>query len=201
MTAVFGLFGSGLLCLAAVAAALRGLPERARAAAWLTAGILIFVPFAALSAAGYVRGVIGDVSITTLVLAGAACARGPTGRNPIGHRNMLALMGLVAAGAAFLYPFALGLTYFDPYALGYGSIGFIAALFALTLVAWYARFYLAAIVVTAAALAYLAGIYESRNLWDYLLDPLVSLFAAGWLLRAARRSPSGGNRSTGGTAD
>jgi len=110
-------------------------------------------------------------------------------------------MGLVAAGAAFLYPFTLGLTYFDPYALGYGSIGFIAALFALTLVAWYARFYLAAIVVTAAALAYLAGIYESRNLWDYLLDPLVSLFAAGWLLRAARSSPSGGNRSTGGTAD
>jgi hypothetical protein len=32
-------------------------------------------------------------------------------------------------------------------------------------------------VVLLAALSFLGGAYESRNLWDYLVDPLVTLYA------------------------
>jgi hypothetical protein len=46
-----------------------------------------------------------------------------------------------------------------------------------TLAAWWARLYAVVFIVIAAALAYLAGAYESRNLWDYLIDPLVSVYA------------------------
>jgi hypothetical protein len=185
---VFGLFGCGLLGLAVVAAALRlrRFSVGARAAIMLAAGVALFVPFGELSLAAYVRGVTGDLSISTLVLAGAACIAQLTGKQPIGQRDLRALLWLVASAAVFLYPFALGLTPFDPYALGYGSAGFVTALLLLTLTAWYARLNLIVLVVIAATLAYLGGAYESRNLWDYLIDPLVSMYALVWLLAGLR---------------
>ena len=105
-----------------------------------------------------------------------------TGRALIGHRDKQALCWLLALAAAFLYPFALGWTRFDPYALGFASVEFITALLLITLASWWARLYLVVIVVVVAALAFLAGAYESRNLWDYLIDPLVSFYAFAWLL-------------------
>ena len=187
MSAVFGLFGCGLLTLAAVATGLRlqRFPVSARIAVMLVAALAVFAPFGDLSAAAYVRGVTGDLSVTTLVLAGAACVSGLTGRTAIGPRDLRGLFWLVVSAAAFLYPFALGWTRFDPYALGYGSIGFVTAMLLITLAAWHFRQNVVVLIVIAAALAYLAGAYESRNLWDYLIDPLVSLYAIVCLLAAA----------------
>ncbi len=189
VSAALGIFGCGLLSLAAAAAGLRvqRLSLRARIAAMLAAGLAVFVPVGELSVAGYVRGVTGDVSMTTLVLAAAACMAQLTGRAPIGPRDRRALLWLVAAGAVFLYPFALGLTPFDPYALGFGSVGFVTTLLLVTLAAWYARFNLIVLIVIVAALAYLGGGYESRNLWDYLIDPLVSVYALVSLLAGVCR--------------
>jgi hypothetical protein len=187
MSAVFGLFGCGLLTLAAVATGLRlqRFPVSARIAVMLVAALAVFAPFGDLSAAAYVRGVTGDLSMTTLVLAGAACVSGLTGRTAIGPRDLRGLFWLVVSAAAFLYPFALGWTRFDPYALGYGSIGFVTAMLLITLAAWHFRQNVVVLIVIAAALAYLAGAYESRNLWDYLIDPMASLYAIVCLLAAA----------------
>jgi hypothetical protein len=187
MSAVFGLFGCGLLTLASVATGLRlqRFPVSARIAVMLVAALAVFAPFGDLSAAAYVRGVTGDLSMTTLVLAGAACVSGLTGRTAIGPRDLRALSWLVVSAAAFLYPFALGWTRFDPYALGYGSIGFVTAMLLITLAAWHFRQNVVVLIVIAAALAYLAGAYESRNLWDYLIDPMASLYAIVCLLAAA----------------
>jgi hypothetical protein len=91
----------------------------------------------------------------------------------------------LTVAAAFLYPFALGWTRFDPYALGYGSIEFVSALLLVTLAAWCARLNLIVLVVVVAGLAFLGGAYESRNLWDYLIDPLVALYAMVRLLAGA----------------
>jgi hypothetical protein len=151
----------------------------------LVAALAVFAPFGDLSAAAYVRGVTGDLSVTTLVLAGAACVSGLTGRTAIGPRDLRGLFWLVVSAAAFLYPFALGWTRFDPYALGYGSIGFVTAMLLITLAAWHFRQDVVVLIVIAAALAYLAGAYESRNLWDYLIDPMASLYAIVCLLAAA----------------
>jgi hypothetical protein len=176
----FGLFGCGLLGLAVVATGLRlrRMPVRVRYAVALAAAFAVFIPIGGFSAIAYVRGVTGDLSVTTLILAGAACIAQLTGRTLIGQRDLRALFWLLAPAALFLYPFALGWTQFDPYALGYGSVGFVTALLVVTLAAWRARANLVVLVVVAAALAYLAGAYESRNLWDYLIDPLVSVYAA-----------------------
>lgn len=184
----FGLLGCGLLSLAMVAAALRlrRFSVGVRAAVMLAAGVALLVPIGALPLAAYVRSATGDLSISTLVLAGAACIAQLTGRPLIGQRDLRALSWLLAVAALFLYPFALGWTRFDPYALGYGSAGFVAALLLVTLAAWGARLHLIVLVVTGAALAYLGSAYESRNLWDYLIDPLVSFYALFRLLAGLR---------------
>ena len=90
-----------------------------------------------------------------------------------------------------MYPYALGWTRFDPYALGFGSVEFITALLLITLAAWGARLNLIVLVVVVAVLAFLGGAYESRNLWDYLIDPLVSVYALIRLLapRSVRSTP------------
>jgi hypothetical protein len=195
---IAGLFGCGLLGLAAVASVirLRRLPLRARYALMLAAALALFVPIGGLSIAACVRSVTGDLSAATLVLAGAACFMQLTGRTLIGRRDRRALCWLLALAAAFLYPFALGWTRFDPYALGFGSVEFVTALLLITVAAWWARWYVIVFIVVAAALAYLAGAYESRNLWDYLIDPLASVYALVRLLapgavlqQPASRSP------------
>ena len=190
--AIFGLLGCGLASLAAVATVmpLRRLPFRARYALMLAAVLAVFAPIGELSIAACVRGVTGDLSAATLVLGGTACFTQVTGRASIGHRDKQALCWLLALAAAFLYPFALGWTRFDPYALGYGSIEFVTALLLVTFAAWWARLDLIVFVIAAAALAYLAGAYDSRNLWDTLIDPLVALYAMVRLLAAAALSRS-----------
>ena len=184
----FGVFGCGLLGLAAIATSipLRRFPVRVRYTFVLAAAFAFLIPIGDLPVAAYVRGVTGDLSAATLVLAGAACFMQLTGRTLIGHRDKRALCWLLAAAAAFLYPFALGWTRFDPYALGFGSAGFIAALLLITLACWWARLYLVVLVVVVAALGFLGGAYESRNLWDTLIDPLASFYALAWLLAGVR---------------
>jgi hypothetical protein len=170
--AFLGLFGCGLLGLAAVASGLRPLrlPAFARHALMLAAAIALIVPLGDLPLIAYVRGVTGDLSVSTLVLTCAVCFAQLTGKTLIGERDRRALCWLLALGAAFLYPFALGWTQFDPYALGYGSLEFVTALLIVTLLAWWAGRNLIVLVVLAAVIFYLAGAYESRNLWDYLID-------------------------------
>jgi len=198
MSAILGLFGCGLLTLAVVATglSLQRFPVSARIAVMLAAALAVFVPFGDLSIAAYVRGATGDLSMTTLVLAGAACVAQLTGRTVIAPRNLRALFWLVVSAAAFLYPFALGWTQFDPYALGYGSIEFVTALLLVTLAAWHFRRDVVVLIVIAAVLAYVVGAYESRNLWDYLIDPLVALYALVRLLAGVRRRRSRGVAET-----
>jgi hypothetical protein len=188
-TTFFGLLGCGLLCLSLAATALRmdRFPVRVRYAVAVIAVVALFVPIGDLSIAAYVRGVTGDLSVPTIALAVLALYSKLTGRPAPAPRELNALLGLLAGAALFLYPFALGWTPFDPYALGYGSIAFLAALLLVTLAAWHMDLKLVVFVVVAGALAYLGGWYESRNLWDYLIDPLVAFYAVVRLGAGAAR--------------
>jgi hypothetical protein len=183
---LFGLAGCGLACLALIASALR-LERRAvgvRCAIIVPVALALFVPVGDLSLAACVRGVTGDLSVATLALAAGALFFRLTGRAAADKREARALLWLVAAAGLFLYPLALGLTPFDPYALGYGSPVFTTGLLLVTLAAWRAGLKLVIAVVLVGALACLVGLYESRNLWDYLLDPLAAMYALGALLAA-----------------
>ncbi|HZF18314.1 MAG TPA: hypothetical protein VE008_01270 [Burkholderiales bacterium] len=190
MSSALGIAGCVLLCLAVLAWALR-LEKRAvrvRSAILAAAAVLLLAPLGGLPVAAYVRGAIGDPSAATLALAAGALFFRLTGRAAIEPGEARALLWAVVAAALFLYPFALGWTPYDPYALGYASPVFITVLLAATLAAWRAGLKLAVLVVLVGGLAYLAGAYESRNLWDYLIDPLAAIYALGALLAAGART-------------
>lgn len=186
MPLLFSYLGCMLL-VAAFVAWLAG-TSRFRLAFALGAAALLLVPAGELLLVEYMRGVLGDLSIVTQVLLAAFVAGYRPARRQIG-----AVMAAAAAAAALLYPAALGAIQFDPYALGYGSAAFIAALAGVTIAAWYLRYEWLAACLLAAVAANVAGVLESRNLWDYLLDPLLVTYAAFWLCRAAlqrrRRAP------------
>ena len=189
LDAVTGLFGASLLVAAAGALVLRRwrLALRWRAAAIILLLVVAATPVRGLPLAGYLRGVVGDPSISTMLLAGASLVSYVLGRELLAARERAAWFAAAGAGALFLYPMALGAGTFDPYALGYGSFGFVTALLALTFAAWSARYYWLVSSIVAAVAAHLAGLLESANLWDYLIDPLVTAWALSALsLRGTR---------------
>ena len=92
----------------------------------------------------------------------------------------------VTAGFA-LYPSALGWGRFDVYTLGWNFSALTVAVGALAIgLIWRGqRFHL---VLVAALLAWQLGLMESRNLWDYLVDPVLLLVSVSCPRREAGRS-------------
>ena len=183
-TDVTGLAGIAV-ALAATLLAIPGVRRisRPRLAVLLAAvAVLVLIPFGALSVAIGVRGMFGDLSVTTLVLLGSAIVRCLANWPPADHRARFALVAFISVAALVLYPMALGVGMFDPYRLGYGSPWLVGVLFATALVAWFSRCEVIATCLALATLAWACHWYESTNLWDYLLDPLVSFYALGRLV-------------------
>ena len=184
LTDLTGLAGT----TAAIAAVLLGLPGIARlrrahpTPTLLAAVVAALVPFGALPAAGYLRGIVGDLSVTTVLLLLRSLLRPALGWPAIDARSRLALEILVVAGGLVLYPLALGSGPFDPYRLGYANPWFLGGLLALAVAAGLRRLTLVAWCLALAVLAWAVGVYESRNLWDYLVDPLVAAWGLGALL-------------------
>lgn len=103
---------------------------------------------------------------------------------------MLALAGFA------LYPAAVGFLNYDTYVLGYS--GYLLPI-AIAIVLGYAIFrsyFITALTLNAAIVAFLIGAGHSRNLWDYVVDPVAWIIATGmWIalavqLLAARFRPA-----------
>lgn len=160
------------------------LPEKRRIALAAALLIAVMLPFGALSAAEFMRGITGDLSVPTLLLLALAW-RKPAAFTT-SQRNLL--LASIALAALALYPFALGLGLFDPYRLGFGDVWFISALLVLVCIAWLRRYTLLVLMISLAVLAWSVGWYESNNLWDYLLDPWVAIYAIAALLNRGVRT-------------
>ena len=149
------------------------IPFVARVALVLLLTNLFFWPLGMsleLPLSAYVRGVTGDLSVVTMLLLWSAILPSAK-KTPLGFKVPLALIAMV------FYPFALGLGMIDPYAWGYGSISFLIAvvLFAVIcgLVGWVKGVW----ILSFAIIAWAAHWHESANLWDYLLDPFLAIWA------------------------
>jgi hypothetical protein len=153
---------------------------------WVVLGgavLLVLLPLQGLPLAGYIRGLLGDLSMLSLMLMGNALWIGVAGGQGLiqSSRSMLLLaVGLI--GALF-YPLALGLSGFDPYQLGYGGLLLPALLLLLSLAAWFTRRRALALLLLLPVAAYDLGLLESANLWDYLIDPWLVIYAWVWLLK------------------
>lgn len=135
-----------------------------------------------LPLAAYVRGFTGELSITSMLLLWTAYFSPKAITVPTTIRIWIALIAII------FYPLALGVGMLDPYAWGYGSIALLAAVMATAFVAWLMGSNRIAIILALAILAWAAGWHESANLWDYILDPFLGLWAIGSLIRSAWRA-------------
>jgi hypothetical protein len=138
------------------------------------------VPVDGMLVCGYVRGLLGDPSVTLVVLASCGALAETRGRDVFDDRNLRLTMITIVLAGAILYPSALGLTAFDTYALGYGAPLLSGAVFVVALVAWFRDLYMLLLCVVLGVLAFMIGVYESPNLWDYLVDPLALVIALVW---------------------
>ena len=125
----------------------------------------------------YIRGISSDLSMTLVALACIFLSRRFFGVPAIVIRENRALTGVVAGAALFLYPTALGWGDWDAYRLGWGSWGLWGTLLALSLVFWVKGLRLLPVLVGLALFAWSAGLMESANLWDYLVDPWLAIAA------------------------
>lgn len=156
-----------------------------RLAALLAAGV---VSVNGLQLAAYLRSATHDLAITTLVaMVVAALVRLELlpAVAPRHRRELVAVFGLLAL---FLYPTALGLTYFDAYRFGYSPRTLIAVVAALTGLMLLSRNWVGAAMLTLATLGFTLGVHASPNYWDYLLDPFIALYCWGTMLASIMRA-------------
>ena len=154
----------------------------------LLAGCLLLslVPVQGISLALQLRTYIGDLSVASLVLLGwATLCR--FGLSHAGSRARLASLALFTGLAVLLYPAALGLSYADPYQLGFEPRPMLLVLGLLCAVLILQRSWLGALALVLATLAFALRLGASENYWDYLIDPYLALYSLGALLSAAVR--------------
>jgi hypothetical protein len=178
-TDLSGLFGITLAVITLLARVprVKALPLHKRAGLLAVAIIVLSIPLWGVSLAGFVRGITGDLSTTTLVLLTLALVSSFSDRVLVEDSNRSLTLQAIAIAAVVFYPFALGFTLFDPYRLGYGNLWFMIVL--LGLAVWSCLRYstLTALCIALAVAAWSAGWYESPNLWDYMLDPWLAVYA------------------------
>jgi len=202
-TDITGLAGVALTLLALTLRlpGIKHLPAKPKLALACVLFIALLIPFGNLSAAEFMRGVLADLSIPTLLLlllAQREWLNSALGRSRareqdslLQHLGFIQTLLFVVIAAVVLYPFALGLGMYDPYRWGFGNIGFIAGLLLVALLAWVKQYTLLALSISLAVLAWSVGWYESNNLWNYLLDPWLAIYAVGGLLKRAVTHRSG----------
>ena len=177
---------SSALAMAAMAIMLPGvarIPKPYRIGLTCAIVLIALIPFGELPLAAYVRGVTGDLSIVSTILLLLAILNRLTGWQPFDVQSRFVLFFLVALTALGLYPTSLGIGYFDPYRFGYGNLWFIVVLLVIALAACFRQLQAIALAIALAVFAWGVSWYESTNLWDYLLDPLLAIYAISALMK------------------
>ena len=202
LTDLLALLGIDLVLCAGCLRLLAGRGGVSSGAKWGTAlfFLVLWFPVGAsrLPLLAYVRGISSNLSITLVALASVGLCRRLLALSAVARRERLALYGLISVAALFLYPPAMGWGDWDSYRSGWGSWGVWTALLLLSLFSWVMGLRLLPLLIALSLVAWNAGLMESTNLWDYLLDPWlagVALFqclnsSAQSLLRLFRRSGS-----------
>jgi hypothetical protein len=139
----------------------------------LLIGNIVFWPLGLgmeLPLVAYVRGFTGDLSVVLTLLLWSSLL--PSKKStPIVFKLALAIIAIC------FYPFALGLGMIDPYVWGYGSAAFLVAVLVFALVCGLANWSKGVWIIAIAIIAWAAHWHESANLWDYLLDPFLAIWA------------------------
>ncbi|MBQ76062.1 MAG: hypothetical protein CMQ20_13720 [Gammaproteobacteria bacterium] len=148
--------------------------------------IASLIPFSDLSLAHYLAGLLGNLSITSLVLLGVymACRCGNISPHETIRTDLNRLYLIVGTASIFLYPSALGFSQFDLYREGYYPIVLAPLVLSIILLGIFRSWFFLSTLLSAVFFGYGLGVFESSNLWDYLMDPLVAIFCLSRLWKA-----------------
>lgn len=150
----------------------------------------VLLPIFGLSLAGFLRGLAGDLSTTSVLLLAAALAArlrqlaGEAQSQMWSASERFVLFAFLSLLALLLYPFALGIGTLDPYRSGFGGVSFIVILALLSLWAMRRGSYLLPAACSLAVLGWSMGWYESTNMWDYLIDVPLAIYAIVQTIKA-----------------
>jgi len=123
-----------------------------------------------LPLSAYVRGVTGELSIVTMLLLWSALL-------PESRRTPFTFNVAIGIIAIVFYPLALGYGMFDPYIWGYDSLGFLISVIVFAILSGLAGWTKGVWLLSLAIIAWTVRWHESANLWDYILDPFLALWA------------------------
>ncbi len=180
--------GSLVLVVGIVAAAVSafGANPPVIAAIAVLAGLLALVPVGGLSVVDRIYSVLGPLSAAWFVLAGIGCITILWPERGIdGTMGAAVLAAMVLVIAVPLYASVIAGLSVDLYRFGYA--GWLLPVVALMLLAvgyWFGA-PAVAVWLLAAGVMFLAGLYTSRNLFDYLVDPAALVMALVVLANAA----------------
>ncbi|MBB4866312.1 hypothetical protein HNP46_005217 [Pseudomonas nitritireducens] len=145
---------------------------------------LTFLPVDGLPLAILVRSFTHDLSSSLLVLlAGLTLAR--LGAVQVRADHLRDLLLAFAVLTLVLYPASLGLSYLDPYRWGYEPTWLLLAMAVLTFAFLLRGNGLGAAMLLIATLAYALRGEGPGNYWNYLIDPLLALYAWVFCLKWA----------------
>lgn len=178
----FGILGHFLM-IAGTSAVLLQLRRRPPLFRWIVfcgCFVAMYLPIGGTSVVGYTRGLIGDLSMTTQILLACSVIDHLLDRKVLSDADRKVVLTVAAIAGLLFYPMTLGLTRFDPYELGYNSLALILGLALLSVWGWCRRPG-AALLIPVGLIAFQIGVLESTNIWDYLLDPFVTLYSWVWI--------------------
>ncbi len=159
--------------------------RRSVATALISASVLsalAFIPIYEVSTVLRLKGLFADLSLTTLtllVLWPVLRLKKISLNNP----DSAGLCAIVLLLAVTLYPMALGVGAYDPYALGFRPSALLTVIAALGVLATLRGYLICKTIVVVVLIGYWLRVLDSQNLWDYLIDPILGIFAIIYLLR------------------
>jgi hypothetical protein len=140
--------------------------------AYLLSAAIIVLPLSNWLLIEFSRGLLTDLSLASLLMLGTYLLSILKVKRPI---NDMSLNLVILLFAILLYPASMGLGMFDPYSLGFASHVyydyFVLGIAAMGIFAAYIGYQQLAIWLTLSCIAHGLQVYESSNLWNYLLDP------------------------------
>lgn len=185
MTSLFALFGHGVMLMAVILMLLQVRRwKQYWPLAYLISAVVIILPLKNWLVIEFSWGYFSDLSMATVFVCLCYVA---TGMRSERIKMDQSLKFTILISAAILFPSAMGATNYDMFSLGFPSeAGFNYLLIVITvigLLAWYKQAKHLSIYIGMVLISYGLGLYESHNLWLYIIDPIVVIiFAISYLI-------------------
>ena len=153
-------------------------------------GVILFISLIPLlygiSLAQLFRGILGSLSVTTLVLLVFWNLRSTDLYKNLDKQKHLFIISIAVIALPFYWA-ALGGAPIDPYNWGFSDWRLLGGFAVIGLAMWYRGNLFFPGILMAAIFAHAIQLLESNNLWDYLFDPALAIYAIVVSFRTATR--------------